>query len=38
VLTHLVPWNDKDRTLDEADGAFSGESYLASPGLRLVLD
>ena len=38
VLTHLVPWNDRDRTLDEADGAFSGESYLASPGLRLVLD
>jgi ribonuclease BN (tRNA processing enzyme) len=38
VLTHLVPWNDSDRTLDEADGAFSGESYLASPGLRLVLD
>ncbi len=38
VLTHLVPWNDRDRSLDEADGAFSGESYLASPGLRLVLD
>jgi ribonuclease BN (tRNA processing enzyme) len=38
VLTHLVPWNDRDRSLDEADGSFSGESYLASPGLDLVLD
>jgi ribonuclease BN (tRNA processing enzyme) len=38
VLTHLVPWNDQDRTLDEARGAFSGESYLAAPGLSLVLE
>ena len=38
VLTHLVPWNDRDRTLDEASGAFSGESYLAAPGLSLVLE
>jgi ribonuclease BN (tRNA processing enzyme) len=38
VLTHLVPWNDRDRTLDEADGAFSGESYLAAPGLSLILE
>jgi ribonuclease BN (tRNA processing enzyme) len=38
VLTHLVPWNDQDRTLDEARGAFSGESYLAAPGLSLLLE
>jgi ribonuclease BN (tRNA processing enzyme) len=38
VLTHLVPWNDQDRTLDEAGGAFSGESYLARPGLSVVFD
>jgi len=38
VLTHLVPWNDRDRTLEEASQAFTGESYLAATGLSLVLE
>ncbi len=38
VLTHLVPWNDQSRTLDEADQAFSGALSLAAPGLGFVLD
>ncbi|MFC4565851.1 MBL fold metallo-hydrolase [Nocardiopsis mangrovi] len=32
VLTHLVPWNDDDRTLAEARGAFTGPIDLARPG------
>jgi ribonuclease BN (tRNA processing enzyme) len=32
VLTHLVPWNDKDRTLAEAAGAFGGPVSLAASG------
>ena len=38
VLTHLVPWNDQDRTLDEAGQAFDGALSLAAPGLGFVLD
>ena len=38
VLTHLVPWNDQARTLDEAGQAFSGALSLAAPGLGFVLD
>jgi ribonuclease BN (tRNA processing enzyme) len=38
VLTHLVPWNDVTRTLDEADQAFSGPMSLAASGLGIVLD
>ena len=38
VLTHLVPWNDKDSTLDDAGQAFSGPLTLAAPGLGFVLD
>jgi ribonuclease BN (tRNA processing enzyme) len=38
VLTHLVPWNDQGRTLDEAGQAFSGALSLAAPGLGFVLD
>ena len=38
VLTHLVPWNDQSRTLDEAGQAFSGALSLAAPGLGFVLD
>jgi ribonuclease BN (tRNA processing enzyme) len=30
LLTHLVPWGDPDRTLDEATGAFSGDIAVAS--------
>jgi ribonuclease BN (tRNA processing enzyme) len=38
VLTHLVPWNDRDRTLAEASPAFSGPVSLASSGLVLTLE
>jgi len=38
VLTHLVPWNDKSSTLDDAGQAFSGPLTLAAPGLGFVLD
>jgi ribonuclease BN (tRNA processing enzyme) len=38
VLTHLVPWNDTDRTLDEAGQAFTGPLSLAAPGIGFVLD
>jgi ribonuclease BN (tRNA processing enzyme) len=38
VLTHLVPWNDRSRTLDEAGQAFTGPLSLAAPGLGFVLD
>ncbi len=37
VLTHLVPGNDRDRTLAEAVSAFSGAVSLASSGLVLDL-
>jgi ribonuclease BN (tRNA processing enzyme) len=35
VLTHLVPWNDQDRTLAEASKAYSGALSLAASGLVL---
>jgi len=35
VLTHLVPWNDRDRTLAEAAAAFGGPLSLATSGLVL---
>ncbi len=35
VLTHLVPWNDRDRTLAEASAAYRGPLSLASSGLVL---
>jgi ribonuclease BN (tRNA processing enzyme) len=38
VLTHLVPWNDQGRTLDEAGQAFSGPLSLAASGLGLTLE
>jgi ribonuclease BN (tRNA processing enzyme) len=31
LLTHLVPWGDKTRTLAEADAAYSGELLVARP-------
>ena len=38
VLTHLVPWNDQQRTLAEASGAaFGGPISLASPGQVIAL-
>jgi ribonuclease BN (tRNA processing enzyme) len=38
VLTHLVPWNDKNASLEEAGQAFGGPLALAAPGLGFVLD
>jgi ribonuclease BN (tRNA processing enzyme) len=38
VLTHLVPWNDAGRTLEEASAVFSGPASLASSGLVLTLE
>jgi ribonuclease BN (tRNA processing enzyme) len=38
VLTHLAPWNDVARTLDEAGRAFSGPITVAASGLGIVLD
>jgi hypothetical protein len=32
VLTHLVPWNDQERTLAEAAGFYDGSLWLASSG------
>lgn len=32
ILTHLVPWNDDELTLDEASSSFSGRVQLAEPG------
>jgi ribonuclease BN (tRNA processing enzyme) len=38
MLTHLVPWNDRVRTLEEASGApFGGPISLAAPGQSLEL-
>jgi ribonuclease BN (tRNA processing enzyme) len=33
LLTHLVPWNDRDRTRVEAAAAFGGQLTLATSGL-----
>ncbi len=38
VLTHLVPWNDTSRTLDEAGQAFDGPLSLAASGLGFTLE
>jgi ribonuclease BN (tRNA processing enzyme) len=38
VLTHLVPWNDQNQSVEEAGLAFDGPLSLASPGLGFVLD
>ena len=35
VLTHLVPWNDRERTLAEAAGPYPGPLSLATSGLVL---
>jgi ribonuclease BN (tRNA processing enzyme) len=38
VLTHLVPWNDPARTLEEASGApFAGPVSLAASGRPFAL-
>jgi ribonuclease BN (tRNA processing enzyme) len=38
VLTHLVPWNDQERTLAEAAGSYQGPLSLAASGLVLGPD
>jgi ribonuclease BN (tRNA processing enzyme) len=39
VLTHLVPWNDQQRTLAEASASsFAGPISLATPGQVIALD
>lgn len=39
VLTHLVPWNDQQRTLAEASASsFSGPISLAAPGQVIEVD
>jgi ribonuclease BN (tRNA processing enzyme) len=35
VLTHLVPWNDRQRTLAEAAGSYRGPLSVATSGLVL---
>ena len=37
VLTHLVPWNDKERSFAEASDTFTGPISLASPGQEFDL-
>jgi len=37
ILTHLVPWNDQRRTLEEAAPHFSGPLSLAASGLVVNL-
>ena len=38
ILTHLVPWNDRQRTLEEAAPHFPGPLTLATSGLVVDLD
>jgi ribonuclease BN (tRNA processing enzyme) len=38
VLTHLAPWNDTGRSLEEADQAFDGSISLAASGLSIELE
>jgi ribonuclease BN (tRNA processing enzyme) len=38
VLTHLGPWNDSARILDEASGEFRGPTSLAFSGRELTLE
>lgn len=35
VLTHLVPWNDPDQSLEQAAASFAGPLELARQGMRL---
>lgn len=37
LLTHLVPWNDRERTREEATAAFDGPLTLATSGLVVDL-
>jgi ribonuclease BN (tRNA processing enzyme) len=37
VLTHLVPWNDRAATLEEAAPGYAGPTCLAVPGLSFGL-
>ena len=35
MLTHLVPWGDRDLTFDEATSAYDGEITVAAPGMAI---
>jgi ribonuclease BN (tRNA processing enzyme) len=35
VLTHLIPWNDPERSREEAAAAFGGQLTVARSGLTL---
>ena len=37
LLTHLVPWNDRERSREEAAAAFGGQLTLATSGLVVEL-
>jgi ribonuclease BN (tRNA processing enzyme) len=37
VLTHIPPWIESARTLDDARPHFAGPILLAEPGLRLTI-
>ncbi len=37
LLTHLVPWNDAERSLAEGRAAFDGEVALAAPGMVVAI-
>jgi ribonuclease BN (tRNA processing enzyme) len=37
VLTHLVPWNGKERSFAEASATFTGKLSLAAPGQEFDL-
>ena len=37
VLTHLIPWNDPDRSREEAATAYDGQLTLAQTGLSIEL-
>ena len=38
VLTHLVPWNDKEQSFAEASSAFHGKLSLAASGQEFALE
>jgi len=35
MLTHLVPWGDRDRTFDEAASVYDGDITVAAPGIAI---
>lgn len=37
LLTHLVPWNDPEKSLEQGSAAFPGPTQLAHPGLSVTV-